>query len=89
MLNLERNFDIASPGNNITDYRDELWNIIDDLPSDSITCYSVTGTQTAPEQTQAVEPATSSQPIIAILLFTKLRTNSQTTVQFSKQNSQL
>jgi hypothetical protein len=33
-------------------------------------------TQTAPEQTQALEPATSSLPIITILLFTKLRTNS-------------
>jgi ribonuclease HI len=40
MLNLERNFDIATPGDNITDYCDQLRNIIDDLPSDSITCYT-------------------------------------------------
>jgi hypothetical protein len=40
MLNLERNFDITTPGNNITDYRDQLQNTIDDLPSDSINCYT-------------------------------------------------
>ena len=40
MLNLERNFDIATSGDNITDYRDQLRNTIDDLPSDSITCYT-------------------------------------------------
>jgi hypothetical protein len=36
--------------------------------------------QTAPEQTQALEPATSSLPIITILLFTKLCKNSYYTV---------
>ena len=40
MLNLERNFDIATPENNITDHRDKLQNSIEYLPSDSITCYT-------------------------------------------------
>jgi hypothetical protein len=38
MLNLERNFTIATPGDNITDYRNQLKNTIDDLPSDRISC---------------------------------------------------
>ena len=39
-LNLERNYDITTPGDNIAEYRIQLQQTIDNLPSDSITCYT-------------------------------------------------
>ena len=37
---LERNFTVTTPGTDTIEYRDSLQNIIDNIPSETITCYT-------------------------------------------------